>query len=1402
MISLLRQPQLRRFFIAHGQSQLGTGAGYVALLLFAYQRLHSGWAVALVLLADFLPGILLSAYFGVLADRHSRQRLAIAAELVRGAAFVGLALSTSFSATVGLALLAGVGTALFRPALSAALPNLVSPADRSRATALYGLLQNLGVTLGPALCGLLLLFGPVRWVLIFNGATFLISALLLTGVRLDPVVQGEPAAQAGSRSAPPEGASSTWQTARDGLGCVRRQTGLATLMIIGSATVLCAAVINVAEPILAIGPLHAGKSGFSILITVYGLGLVAGSAYTSRLGGRISRLRGHLLIGVATLGGALLACAAAQNLTQALAPFALGGFANAIVITPMLRLLQELVAESYRGRVFGLWETCECTCFVVAFLAAGALLGLIGPRTIYVISGGLLVALAAFGWSAFKTPVRAAPASGAGIGEAVSVVKLAWGQDRKSPNTARRTGSHPVTCARLMQFGVLGPLLVQDARGPVTLASAKQRALLAILLLETPHVVPVERLVDELWGERPPPTASKALQVHVSQLRRTLGADQPIVTLPRGYALHIDRSELDLHRFDSLLAKARRLRTEGDLEGALAALQVALGLWRGPPLADVILLGPGAHEAIRLEGLCTVAQEERMELELARGAGAEVIPELEALIAGDPYREHMYGLLMLALYRAGRQADALDAFRRARQMLLDDLGLEPGPELVRLQAAILNHDSGLEEPMTMPAHGVLPVDVLQAHPETAPAPRAAIPRPAATILGREQELQDALRLLHRENVRLLTLTGPGGIGKTRLALELAAAYEGRTCFIELAAVTEPHRVIPTIASALAAPEATPSAVARTLGDQATVLFVDNFEQVLATAPAITELLETAPSLKLVITSRAPLRIGGEHELSVPPLAQASAVELFVERVQEQTPSFSPSPEDREYVAAICRRVDYLPLAIELAAARARVLAPKEILDRIGGRLDLLTDGRRDAPDRHRTLRATIAWSHDLLGPAERRLFAQLAAFPSGCTVEACEAVAGAPALDELSALVDHSLLGRDGSRFGMLETVREFAAERLDASGEADAVRRRQALWCLELARGAEQELGGPRQATWFARLDLEHENLRAAAAWAAAHDEPETVLGLGAALWRFWVARGAAADVRDDLTRALATGRGDRELRVRALNAAGVLAGEADDFAGARELFGEALELATEIADRRQTARTLMNLGVIELYTEDHEAALIRYEQAGDIWRELGDVRGQSRMCQNLAIAHEALGQVDRVTPLLEESIELARAAGDGMHLAQTLIELGKHLVFHRLGDSRTPELLREGLELSSALGERPHTIECFEVLAALCARTGTPVTGAELIGAAEAERERSGIDRKPDELPLFEATIRELVDELGREAYTRAVARGRGRDLDVAVALALKSTEREPRPARQKRSAAKHGLKVVARD
>ena len=399
------------------------------------------------------------------------------------------------------------------------------------------------------------------------------------------------------------------------------------------------------------------------------------------------------------------------------------------------------------------------------------------------------------------------------------------------------------------------------------------------------------------------------------------------------------------------------------------------------------------------------------------------------------------------------------------------------------------------------------------------------------------------------------------------------------------------------------------------------------------------------------------------------------MELFVRRARKVDP-------DDEAIPEICRRLDGLPLAIELAAARTRLLSPAAILERLGRRLELLTGGPRDAPERQRTLRAAIEWSHDLLEPDEQRLFAQLAVFEGGWSLEAAEAVAG-DVLDELEALVDRSLVHRTGERFQLLESVHEFARERLD-----DDTRARHAAWALTVAEAAESGLEGAAQPDWLRRLDAERENLGAAAEHAIATGDAETAQRIAGALWRFWLARGAVAEGRRLVDAARAAGPASPAAGARAGNAAGVLAGAAGDHAAAREAFTAALAHAREAGDRAREARVVTNLGVLDVFAEDYDEAQARYEAAAAIWRDLGDVRGQSIVTQNLAIVHEGRGDLDRAADLLEQSVELARRAGDPAHVASTLHVLGSLLA--RRGESeRAVPLVRESLELSHAAGE-----------------------------------------------------------------------------------------------------------------
>ncbi len=922
-----------------------------------------------------------------------------------------------------------------------------------------------------------------------------------------------------------------------------------------------------------------------------------------------------------------------------------------------------------------------------------------------------------------------------------------------------------------MWFAILGPLRVDGADGPIDLPAPKQRALLAALLLaHREDAVSAERLTDVLWGEAPPATAAKALQVHVSQLRRALGAGQPIVTLGGGYAVRLAPGELDLERFEALAERARRSRADGALQDAAAALREALALFRGPPLADAPLLGPAAAEADRLAGMRLAALEERLDVDLALGAHTAAIVELEALAAEHPYRERLHAQLMLALYRAGRQGDALAAFRRVRGALVEDLGLDPGRELQRLEAGILAQDPALDfapEPAAAAP--------LRAATMSAPPP---LPLPATTLLGREEDFATAAALLDEGDVRLLTLTGPGGIGKTRLALELAQRLGERFAdgarFVALAALDDPARVMPAIAQALGAAESedqgTFDALRTLLGDAEVLLVVDNFEQVLAAAPDLGRLLAAAPRATLVVTSRAALRIAGETVLAIAPLAPAPASDLFKRRARSLNPRLALGAEEETSVRRICERLDGLPLAIELAAARSPVLTPAAILERLEGRLDLLRAGPRDAPVRQQTLRATIDWSYDLLDPAQRALFAQLGVFAGGWTLDAAEAVCGPEALDGLATLVDHSLVVHAGDRFGMLETLREYALERLAESGEAEVTRRAHAQAFAALAAEANRGLHSPDVGTWLDRMHADRENGRAAIESSVREGDAATALRLCGGVWRYWVTRGNLTEGRALVAAALAAGDGPPELRLEALNSAGVLAAEQGDFAAAHGNFEETLALAREVGRPDRLASAYSNLGNLSLYDRDFATAIELYEQAAAIWRELGDDRGLSLMTQNLGITHSGAGDHERAVELLEESVVLARRAGDPQHLSSTLRSLVRVLPPGARDDAAVRPIIEEALALSRDLGDRPGVTECLETLASLV----EPRTGAELIGAAEAAREAAGARRPSDEAAWVLDAKAALREALGDDGYATAVAAGRELTLAAAVARA----------------------------
>jgi predicted ATPase/DNA-binding SARP family transcriptional activator len=937
-----------------------------------------------------------------------------------------------------------------------------------------------------------------------------------------------------------------------------------------------------------------------------------------------------------------------------------------------------------------------------------------------------------------------------------------------------------------LEFGLLGSVEVRAGDRVLQLGAAKPRALLALLLLRANELVSRDDLVLGLWGEASPPRAANAVQVYVSQLRKLLpdGA-RMLVTRPPGYVLRVEPNQLDLDRFERLAAEGRRALADGAPAAAAATLREALALWRGEALADIGDEPFAASERRRLDELRLVALEDRIDADLAAGRDAELVPELSALVEQEPYRERLRRQLMLALYRGGRQSAALSEYRRLRRTLVDELALEPSPELQRVEAAILAHDPALD-----------------AEPEQ--AAEAYVPASPTPLVGRERELADARELLLRADVRLVTLTGPGGIGKTRLAIAVAEAVRAEFAdgvfFVALETLRQAALVTSSIATALGVVGGGGSSagegVERHLRNRSVLLVLDNFEQLLPAAPTLALLLAEAPRLKLLVTSRAVLRVAGEHELPVPPLRlpgeadtvddyafrRVPALALFAERARAVRPDFEVTEANARTVAEICARLDGLPLAIELAAAWVKLLDLRAILERLGSRLDLLTGGARDKPQRQQTLRAAIEWSYELLGPDERRLFTHASVFVGGFGLDAAAAVTRIPErelLDRLRSLVDQSLVtaataGHDGGlRFLVLETIREYALGRLAAARDADEVRTRHAAYYLGLAEAAERALHGTDQADWLRRLEQERGNLRAAFELALERGDAETALRLAGALWRFWQLRGHLVEGRLALERALAAGAdAPAAVRARCRNGAGVLAGEQGDFAAARSFFEESLTLAREAGDSDRVASALSNLGILALYQADYDRAESLYRESRDLWAATGNRANIAAALENLGCIALCRYQLDEAVDLLEASVALARETAHPHNLGSSLRALVRALLLR--GEApRAAALLVESLEIARSLHE-PHAIaECLEAFGGLAAVEGDGERAGRLFGAAEAQRESIGALRQPDQRPWFERMLAEATALVDESSFAAAFEDGRLLSLDTALAL-----------------------------
>jgi predicted ATPase/DNA-binding SARP family transcriptional activator len=907
---------------------------------------------------------------------------------------------------------------------------------------------------------------------------------------------------------------------------------------------------------------------------------------------------------------------------------------------------------------------------------------------------------------------------------------------------------------------LFGPPEVLRDGAPVRLLRQRTRALLYFLAAE-PRRHSRERLGGLLWPDalRPRRLLSEAL----SDLRTALG---PGAIDARAEDVAWAGPAADVARFEALLDAAGAASLRG-----LPEVESAVALYRGELLEGVVPEGAEAFEGwlvprrAALAGRALDAVSWLARRALAAADPARAVREAQRGLALDPTREDLHAVIMEGLAAAGNVDGARRQLRIWQDVARRELDAEPSAEVVALAARL---DA---RPRTGPP--AAPAAAAADAPEGGGPPPAGGPGalPAAgPLIGRGGALDDVRRLLLDEGARLVTLTGAGGIGKTHLALHVAGrllgegAFPGGVCFVDLAPVTDPGAVADAVvrAAGLGALEGA-SGLERLLTGLAgrrLLLVLDNFEQVVPAAPQVASLLNGLPLLRVLVTSREPLRLRQEREFDVPALAvprpgadpaapetlgRTEAVALFVARARARQADFRLTPQNAPEVAELCRRLDGLPLAVELAAARIKLLPPGSLLRRLDRRLSLLTEGARDAPARHQTLRATIDWSHDLLSEPERALFARLAVFAGGWTLDAAEAVcAGAPqatrdapepdVLASLGSLADKSLVRRDEGaegepRFRMLETLRAYALERLEASGEADTVRRRHAAHALAFAERAAAALYGPEQSAWLRRIDSDYENLRAALRWLLERGDGDPGLRLGAALWLYWTVREHLTEGRTwlDALLQLPAPPATVARRPEALFGAGLLAWYQRDDAAAQRRFEEAVAQATVLADRRTVALARLGQGLVAAFRSDFARAAACFEASRSDFLLAGDEWGLSWALVGLAQAVRAQGGAERARPLLEEALAVARVHTNDWGLAHALHGLAT-LAFDGGDSPAARTYLEEALTAERRLGRRDGVAWALEGLGRVALYAGDTAEARARYEAALALRREEG--------------------------------------------------------------------------
>ncbi|HEX8510433.1 MAG TPA: BTAD domain-containing putative transcriptional regulator [Propionibacteriaceae bacterium] len=979
-----------------------------------------------------------------------------------------------------------------------------------------------------------------------------------------------------------------------------------------------------------------------------------------------------------------------------------------------------------------------------------------------------------------------------------------------------------------MDFSVLGPLEVSHDGESVLIRRGLPRGLLVYLLLHRRVPVAAEVLADRLWSGEPPADAANAVQRVVSYLRRALGdaGHGLLATKPSGYVLLVEDHWVDAFRFEQQVRAAVSLDARGTAAGARRALEelnAAMKLWRGEPFSDVAQHEWAVAEIVRLEELKTQAQGLGLAGLLQLNRADEAVGQARALVAEHPLQEQFHSLLVLALYRSGRQSEALAAYSTARRLLSEELGLDPGPQLQMLERQVLDQAPELD--------WVPPPDWVSSGAqgdEEILAP-SGLPAAVTSLVGRDWALLQLSQTL--AGTRLLTLTGAGGVGKSRLVLELAQREtRRRVWWVQLDVVAEAELVASTVAHALGAvvpPGVDPvEAVAQTISDDEALLVLDGCERVAAAAAELVDQLQRrCPSLVQLVTSRRPLRVAGEVTWPVPPLdlpgeprvgsavpPVAASLQLFEERAKAARPDFVIDAGTEADVAAIVRALDGLPLAIELAAAHIDVLPPAGILRRLADRFDLLQDERWDAPARQHTLRAAIDSSVALLAGDEREHFGQLGVFAGSFDLDAVEAVtctAPAKAYRLTASLVRQSLVAPvEGGRFRLLESMRVYAREDLVGSGRLTDVQSRHAQHLLALMTAADQGLRGPDQQEWLIRVRASVPDLRAALDWLLGGADPAQGARLAAMSTWFWTREGMLDEAARWMERAAEVPVSDRAIRAAVLHASGRIAAPLGNLRAARDACTSSVALSRALGDDGALGRALVTLGLCEWALGDlpaaaraHEEAADRAEATGDRWHhdaalvlrlrtaiDAGEPDVEQRLDRVLARVRStgdqhlvglALGQQarlglisgdpDRAYAAATSSLDYWRSVNYREGEVQALNLLARaSVVSGRLEEAASEA--RAAVLAAADIGHRGGLAEGLETLAEVRHAAGLDDQALELLTVAQRERDDAAVPVPAADRAAVEALRRSVAERL--DASTDPVLGAtRRRDLDDVV-------------------------------